>query len=247
MDKSLLNELSEREKRLFKKEYSFIKKNLPLRKRFSSKINNIIVTGLIKLVKNNSGYYINNIYLDFVDEIKVMTKKPTEYDRYEYGFNFKSIESQYIVLLKFMNYYEDIIKKGKVPCEFECVNNEYGNGLHFSVRNLHNCCNQYKIKMKEISEEKKYHQLYNSIIEYLLVHFMVNNNTFHEDVLYGNICQYLLDNYYYLLDYYKMNYCLASNAMFKSQVNNYIMVINDLIDRYNKNEEIDCDNNKKIQ
>ena len=53
MDKSLLNELSEREKRLFKKEYSFIKKNLPLRKRFSSKINNIIVTGLIKLVKNN--------------------------------------------------------------------------------------------------------------------------------------------------------------------------------------------------
>lgn len=254
MDKALLNGLTDKEKELFKKEYSFIKHHLPLKRRFSSEIDKIIVEGLVKLVKRNSGLFINNLYIDFIEssyhyskypEVIFVPIKPDTLTLYKEAFIFEDEAEIYLELLKYMDYYQFHASKDGIPREYQ---SDDRSKVFNSVNKIYHHNQYFKWWIDGNIGDESSVSFLTSIINYLLVYFLANNDLYNQHELYRDICNYLFDNIDFLLDHYNMNYVglIAEKGTFRHHVSVYMIIINDLINRFNNQKGLDSSGSKTI-
>lgn len=241
MDSSLLSDLTEEQKDLFNKEYSFIMKKLPLKRRFNTIIKKIITEGLIKRVKDNSGIYINNIYIEFIEDlintphcINGETIKRSPELVYQNYFNFDEEYMYYHTIKDYIKYYDkyydarfDVFKR-----EEECLKNEYGCHCCSSIKDLYIMWCINKEEVTKVLENYYDIHLFNNIIGGLLVYFMINNDLYHEHRLFDAICKYLLDNHEFFLDYYRLNYKISSETPYFDWVKERVLIVKDLVNCY---------------
>ena len=250
MENYLLNGLTDIQIELFKMEYSFVMKHIPLKRRLNKDIKEVITKGLINLVKNNSGLYINDNYLDYIERVALKPYFIEPYgevrdepvNAYRRFLVFNQEDEQYRCLRNYLSYYDrhyDTLYDEAFRREKECIKNEYGGNVFSSARDLYNLCCLFKEEVPKVIKDKKDIELFKGIIEYLLMYFMINNNLYHDCHLYDQMCQYLLDNHDHFIDYYRLNFRIEDENPYYDRVYDYIRAAKNFVTFYKERSELE--------
>ena len=212
-------ELTNEEKERFEFRYHLIHERMPFIRNLSIYINKVINIGLINLIKENREGFINQLYVDFVENLIINVSGHRLRDRkssYRDGFIFSNEDHYYKMLNLFIDYYE-IFRPQEL--DSKVFSNYY----------------KYDYNKDFVELWYIYHDLYTNhkedcfyldIIKNLLVYFISHNELINEKGLYEEIIKSLFNNQS-LLDYYRMNYKKREKEIPK-----------DLIIRYRENNKI---------
>lgn len=212
--------LTSEEKDRFIYKHNIIHERIPFRRNISVNINNSINNGLINLIHENREDFINQMYMDYVENIVVNvggTKYRYSKHSYEKSFNFNSEDDYFSTFLLFIDYVNSLIP-------------------NYSLVNLMNLMNDKNYDFKKNEEFIKlfiyyrpmveYYQredrFYTNLIKYVLAYFLSSNDLINNKELFSDLIERLFDDKS-LLDYYRMNYKDKEKEVPK-----------DLIKRYNK-------------
>ena len=59
--------LSDKEKEIYNRKRKLVYKRMPLERKLSPSIRQIVDSGLIELIKNNNHYFVTDMYIDYLE------------------------------------------------------------------------------------------------------------------------------------------------------------------------------------
>ena len=212
-------ELTKEQKDRFIYRYTIVHSRMPFLRNFSIDINKSINEGIINLVKNNRDCLINQLYIDFIENLIInMSGFKYRYRRLSYkdAFTFDCEDDYYKMVNLFVKFWEYLVSEDMVGTSSIKLTKNYKEVYNNNFINLW----------------REYHRIlkgkdpfFDKISRYLLIYFLTHNEVNCDYNLYYTIIKKL----YYdktLLDYYRMNYS-----------NNEQAIPSDLIKRYNTNND----------
>ena len=220
INNSKFKELSEDKKEIFINKFNLIHNRMPLKSNLSISINKTINNGLINLINDNRECFINQIYIDFIENIitnyggyKFRNLK----HNYEKGFIFNNEDDYYDTLLLFIKYFDELIPNYNLINLMNLMNDkDYNFELNDSFIKI------YMEYRAFVEFNKKNDPFYLDIIKHVLVHFISHDEMIKEILFYGDIIDKALKDKS-LLDYYRMNYKDNKRSIPKDLVKRYNM------------------------
>ncbi len=217
-------ELSQDEKNRFETKFNIIHDRIPFLRNMSFDINKIINTGLINLVKDKRENFINQIYMDFVENLVINFGGQLIRDRkhsYNEAFIFNNENDYYDTLSLFVDYVNSLIPNYSLVNLMDMMNKK---NYDFSKNEEF-----FKLFMwfrPEVEYFKKKDSFYTGVLKNLFIYFISRNELIVDYNYFSDLMNKLHDDKM-LLDYYRMNY-----------YNNEQEIPKDLIKRYNPNKKI---------
>ena len=212
-------ELTNEEKERFAFKYHLVHERMPFKRNLSIKINNIINDGLITLIKENREGFINQLYVDFIENLVINMSGFRFRNRelsYHDSFIFKDEEKLFKMLDLFLNYYNN---NYPIELDSEVFKNHYDYRYNKDFVEIWDVFHQTYC-------DNQHEWLYSCIIKKTLIYFISHNELIRDKDLYELIINKLLEDKS-LMDYYRMNYKNREGEIPK-----------DLIIRYKQNNKI---------
>ncbi len=207
--------LTKEEKEIYEQKKELVYKRIPLSRKLSPVIHSIINKGLIELVKNKNYYFINDMYIDYIeflvasDNFKNYTKAFNTNRIYYHSFNLED-EELYKKALHYTRflatrarkieennrlYYELYRDKGYYKNNWDNLDNKI-------IFDLFNCYDEIKGPY-EYGED---YVICTEILQKIMAYIMIKEELLLDSNLYQEILNYAKIHYLRLRDHVLMNY-----------------------------------------
>ena len=220
INNSKFRELSKDEKDRFIYKHNIIHERLPFIRNVSFSINNIINNGLINLIHENREDFINQMYMDFVENL-IISVGGTKYRyrklSYKRSFMFNNENDYYRTFLLFIDYINSLIPNYSLVNLMNLMNDK-----NYDFEKNQEFIKLFMYYRPMVEYYQKSDSYYTNLIKHVLAYFLTSNELINNKELFSDIIGKLYDDKS-LLDYYRMNYNDKDREVPK-----------DLIKRYNK-------------